>query len=165
MRPERFVLRWRDRAVEVEVLEESSQVRVRAAGREFLVSIRPVGPNVYATAADGRRWLVHFASEGDRHFLHLDGETHTFAREVSIRGPEPEPSGQDVRAPMPGVVTRILVQTGQVVERGEPLYVLEAMKMESVMRAPGRARVVAIRVEPGTQVAGGAAVVELERLP
>ncbi|MCS7172483.1 MAG: hypothetical protein N0A24_03600 [Armatimonadetes bacterium] len=52
-----------------------------------------------------------------------------------------------------------------MVEHGEPLYVLEAMKMETVMRAPVRARVVAIRVEPGSQVAGGAAVVELELLP
>ncbi|MCS7172484.1 MAG: hypothetical protein N0A24_03605 [Armatimonadetes bacterium] len=112
MRQERFVLRWRERVVEVEVLEESPTIRVFADGREFSFRIRPVGPNAYAVVAGERRWLVHFASEGDRHNLHLDGETHTFVHEVSVRSPEPESFRPNLGAPMPGVVTRILVQAG-----------------------------------------------------
>lgn len=66
---------------------------------------------------------------------------------------------------MPGVVTRILVREGQAVPAGEPLFVLEAMKMETVIRAAVSSRVARIRVEPGTQVDGGAVVVEVEDLP
>jgi 3-methylcrotonyl-CoA carboxylase alpha subunit len=62
---------------------------------------------------------------------------------------------------MPGVVTRVLVQPGQMVGEGDPLCVVEAMKMEHLVRAVRPGRVIRI-TEPGTQIEGGAIVVEVE---
>ncbi|MDR7416230.1 MAG: biotin/lipoyl-containing protein [Armatimonadota bacterium] len=165
MTRQRLVLRWRHRLVEAEVVEASSSWRVRLGDRTISVSIRPLGPHVYAITVDGRRGIAHFAAEADAYHLHLDGNTYTISRGGLGAGGPGGPDPADVRAPMPGVVTRILVRTGQVVEAGEPLYVLEAMKMETVVRAPVRARVVEIRAERDSQVEGGATVVELEGLP
>ncbi|MCL6498971.1 MAG: hypothetical protein K6U07_02935 [Firmicutes bacterium] len=63
---------------------------------------------------------------------------------------------------MPGLLTRVLVEPGQVVAAGQPLYVVEAMKMETVVRAARPARVLRVLAREGEQVEGGAVVVELE---
>lgn len=66
-----------------------------------------------------------------------------------------------VRAPMPGLVVRLLAEPGQHVEAGQGLVVLEAMKMENELRAPSAGTVAALHVEPGAAVGKGALLVEL----
>jgi biotin carboxyl carrier protein len=56
---------------------------------------------------------------------------------------------------MPGTILRIAVAAGAQVERGQDLLVLEAMKMENVIRAPRAGRVAALCVQAGQQVAHG----------
>jgi len=62
-------------------------------------------------------------------------------------------------APMPGRVVRVLVAAGDAVAAGAGLVVLEAMKMEQTVRAPGEGVVDAVLVEVGQQVEAGAALV------
>lgn len=59
---------------------------------------------------------------------------------------------QEVRAPMPGLVLEIQVEEGRSVETGDPLLVLEAMKMENELRAPVSGIVETIHVENGDAV-------------
>jgi 3-methylcrotonyl-CoA carboxylase alpha subunit len=65
-------------------------------------------------------------------------------------------------APMPGKVVAVMVEAGAVVERGQALAVLEAMKMEHVIVAPFAGRVTAIHHPVGSQVQEGAALLALE---
>jgi biotin carboxyl carrier protein len=51
-----------------------------------------------------------------------------------------------LKAPMPGLVVRILVEEGQSIKAGEPLLVLEAMKMENVFKAPADVVIKQIKV-------------------
>ncbi len=67
-----------------------------------------------------------------------------------------------VVAPMPGTVIRVHARAGDHVGAGDPLVVLEAMKMETPLRSPYDATVLAVHVEEGARVAGGALLVELE---
>jgi propionyl-CoA carboxylase alpha chain len=67
-----------------------------------------------------------------------------------------------LRAPMPGLVQRVLVEVGQVVEAGSPLVVLEAMKMEHTVNSPRRGLVVQLPVTAGDQVAAGAVLAVIE---
>ena len=70
--------------------------------------------------------------------------------------------GVRVRAQMPGKIVRILVQPGAEVERGQPLLVMEAMKMENEIRASQAGKVVAVKVSEGQAVETGADLMNLE---
>jgi acetyl/propionyl-CoA carboxylase alpha subunit len=67
-----------------------------------------------------------------------------------------------VKAPMPGVVVRVLAAEGDRVEPRQPLVLLEAMKMETPLVSPYAAVVRRVLVSEGDRVAGGAVLVELE---
>jgi propionyl-CoA carboxylase alpha chain len=64
--------------------------------------------------------------------------------------------------PMPGQIVRIDVKEGDVVEEGQPLAIVEAMKMENVLKAEKRARVAKIRVKAGTVLAVDEVILEFE---
>lgn len=59
---------------------------------------------------------------------------------------------KELKAPMPGLVLDIRVGEGQEVRKGDPLVLLEAMKMENVIKAPADARVSKIKVKKGQAV-------------
>lgn len=66
------------------------------------------------------------------------------------------------RSPVSGIVIRVAVQVGQSLQTGDVLLVLEAMKMETNITAPGPGKVAAIPVKEGESVQSGQVVVELE---
>ncbi len=70
--------------------------------------------------------------------------------------------GARVRAQMPGKIVRVLIQKGQSVEKGQPLLVMEAMKMENEIRAPQAGTVVKLGVSVGQAVESGADLIGLE---
>jgi propionyl-CoA carboxylase alpha chain len=66
-----------------------------------------------------------------------------------------------VRCPMPGLVISVLVAEGQEVRAGTPLAVVEAMKMENILRAERDGVVAAVKVSPGDVLAVDAVILEL----
>jgi pyruvate carboxylase subunit B len=70
-------------------------------------------------------------------------------------------AGGPLRAPMPGLVTKVLVEPGVMVTAGQGLLVLEAMKMENELKAPAAGVVLAVRVSAGQAVEKGLPLVEL----
>lgn len=82
-----------------------------------------------------------------------DQETH------SVR---PASGDGRVKAPIPGLIARLNVDVGQAVESGQPLLVLEAMKMENEIRAPKSGVVRQVAVKPGQTVTLGELLLEVE---
>lgn len=70
----------------------------------------------------------------------------------------------NIVAPMPGKVTKILVQHQQKIEKGSPVLVMEAMKMEYTLKAEIAAPVKKINVTVGAQVSLGQVLVEFEEV-
>ena len=67
-----------------------------------------------------------------------------------------------VRAPLPGKIIDLRVKAGDTVSKGQPLLVLEAMKMEHTLAAPADGTVKTVRYAVGEQVPEGAELVEFE---
>lgn len=68
----------------------------------------------------------------------------------------------EVKAPMPGLVLKVTVEVGQEVKKGDSLLVLEAMKMENVIKSPGDAVVKDIKVQAQDKVEKNFVLIEFE---
>ena len=88
----------------------------------------------------------------------------------SVAGAPPAPVTNDAavdeakvcRSPVSGIIVRLIAQSGQHLQVGDPLMVLEAMKMETNITAPIAGRIAALRVAQGDNVQSGQIVVEFE---
>ncbi len=69
---------------------------------------------------------------------------------------------EPVKAPMPGMILKVLVTPGQQVNKGDALVILEAMKMENILKATASATVRAVRVGERTAVEKGTVLIEME---
>jgi biotin carboxyl carrier protein len=69
---------------------------------------------------------------------------------------------KDIKAPMPGMVLNILVQAGDTVEKDTPILILEAMKMENVIKSPTQAVVKKVHAVKGVAVEKNAVLIEFE---
>jgi biotin carboxyl carrier protein len=67
----------------------------------------------------------------------------------------------DIKAPMPGLVVKVLIEKGMQVNEGDSLLILEAMKMENVIKAAGTATVTSVNIKPGQKVEKGELLIGL----
>lgn len=108
---------------------------------------------------DGRTVIVPFVINGTEVSFAYEGETYT----IDAGGPRRKAKHRDhsMSAPMPGVVTKILVKPDQEVTKGTPLIILEAMKMEHQIIATHDGTVKAIHCREGELVQPGSDLIEL----
>lgn len=93
----------------------------------------------------------------------IDGQGHRVQRvERGSGGTGDQGAAESGISPMTGQLVEVKVAAGDTVEDGTPLFVVEAMKMEYVVRAPFDGRVEAVNAEAGSQVSMGQQIVTLE---
>jgi acetyl/propionyl-CoA carboxylase alpha subunit/acetyl-CoA carboxylase carboxyltransferase component len=105
-------------------------------------------------AVNGTRYRLLTATHGPVLLAEVDGVAHRVSRD----------EGGVVRSPAPALVVATPLAPGAEVEAGAPVLVLESMKMETVLRAPFRARLKECLVSVGSQVQTGAPLLRLEPL-
>ena len=127
------------------------------------------GPLVFAAQADGielqfagqrTRAAVYAQGEVDHVFTPL-GATQITAIDLLAHAGEVAAEGGRLTAPMPGKVVSFAVKAGDAVTKGQPLAVMEAMKMEHTIAAPADGVVQELLYAPGDQVAEGAELLKL----
>ena len=157
---------WRDgervREVELSPLGPG-RWRVRVDEAEFELAAEPMGDGKLRLVSDGRTTVAEVTPAGSRRFVRLGTLDFILEREASGRRRSAGGgAGGGLEAPMPGVITKVMVVVGDEVSKGQPLVALEAMKMEHQVRAPRAGRVKSVSASPGTMVQAGAVLVELE---
>ena len=141
---------------------DTGLVRVSVNGMECEVSIQPSSDGATLLTIGLRRIVVRAARSRSALAIAIGPSSFTFAeveaRLSSRRGGSATP---EMTAPMPGKVLKILVSEGDTVAAGDPLIVLEAMKMETTLYAEGAAVIRKIGVSAGQMVDHGAVLLEL----
>jgi propionyl-CoA carboxylase alpha chain len=117
------------------------RVDLEIDGTRRVYQVHSVGADVYVDASDGSSALSEIPRFGDPTKL--------------------TPAGS-LLAPMPGLVLRVLAEPGAVVTAGQPLLVLEAMKMEQTVSAPADGVLAELRAKAGEQVSTGQVLAVLE---
>jgi propionyl-CoA carboxylase alpha chain len=163
---------------------------VRLAGREHRIRIDPFeggvlaiidgtapvevigswqpGQSHFRGTVDGRRRVVQIARKGSQWLLATRGARHRIAVLPAHVAPlaahmiekVPPDLSQYLLCPMPGLLTALHVGVGDRVEAGQPLAVVEAMKMENVLRAQRAGVVAKVAAQPGESLAVHAVILE-----
>jgi 3-methylcrotonyl-CoA carboxylase alpha subunit len=153
-----IVRRRRDGVLELELPGGTAEANVRRS-EEGRLAIR-LGNDTFTAAvvrrqtADGTDYTA-FADGGSQRLRLVDP--------LDVTQYEAVAAGEgSVRSPLPGKIIDLKVKAGDTVSRGQPLLVLEAMKMEHTLAAPADGTVKSVRYGVGEQVPEGAELVEFE---
>ena len=157
-----------DHEVDVETTREGFEVTVRGQRRQVDLICLDSSLASMRFLEDNRSWEVLFQRQQNGRFRIAIGErpfdvevlSPVEATELTHAGRGGGPSR--VEAPIPGRVVAVKVGSGDEVEAGQALVVLEAMKMENELSSGQSGRVARVCVEPGMTVEAGTILVELE---
>jgi biotin carboxyl carrier protein len=163
----KYLVTIEGREIPVEV--DGREVRVEGRLVEAHLSPVPGTPLRHLLLSGGSLTLAMGRSEPGRwevqfHGARLQAEVvDERTRHIwSLTGGPARPEAMDLKAPMPGLVVRVLAEPGQLVEAGQGLIVLEAMKMENELKARAGGRIRAVRAAPGHAVEKGQVLVEFD---
>jgi 3-methylcrotonyl-CoA carboxylase alpha subunit len=133
-------------------------------GKSTVGRAAPNADGTMAATLGERRFAATVVASGERRHVFASGGAHalTHVDLLGVTGAEHDEEGAGLLAPMPGKVIALLAKPGTAVDKGAPLLVLEAMKMEHTISAPRAGTVKAFRYAAGDQVAEGAALVDFE---
>jgi len=148
--------------IEIDPRQHGSERTVRVDGVERRVSLVPTRPEVAAwILVDGRSHEV--GVDADLTLLRDAAGLHRIeVRDLGAPVGRPTSGDGRVKAPIPGLVARVLVGPGAHVTAGQPLLILEAMKMENPIGSPRAGTVREVRVKAGQRVALGELLVEVQ---
>ncbi|MCB4360115.1 acetyl/propionyl/methylcrotonyl-CoA carboxylase subunit alpha [Quatrionicoccus australiensis] len=149
--------------VDAHVRYQDDHWRITLHGETTQARGKKLDGDRFAVELDDRRLIASVVGVDGKRAVFLNGSTYSLLRDDPLHRVDAGDShGGGLTAPMPGKVVALLAQVGQKVEKGTPLLILEAMKMEHTITAPATGTVKAFCYAAGEQVSDGAALVEFE---
>jgi 3-methylcrotonyl-CoA carboxylase alpha subunit len=147
---------------EVTVRESRDGLLVVLDGETSTLGVEQIAAGSFVVRSGDALETFHCVRAGDTIHLWWRGETFVLDQEVETSQASRRHRQGGLEAPMPGKVIAVEVEVGDTVGRGDPILVVEAMKMENVVRAPRDGTVSGMNVAVGDTVAPGRILVELE---
>jgi len=148
--------------VEYRVLGATVQASVNGTPAGETVRIREAAPDRVDLEIDGTRRVYRVHQEGPVTYVDASDGSSALTEVPRLGDQEKQAATGSLLAPMPGLVRRVLVEVGTMVTAGQPLLVLEAMKMEQTVAAPAAGVVAELRAKAGEQVAAGQVLAVVE---
>jgi biotin carboxyl carrier protein len=151
----------------ISIEHQGEGFRATLEGKTVDLEILDIQPGKVSIRVDGRPATLHWANDGSRKWISLDGCTYLIEKPSGRAGqPGREIASTGIqRSPMPAQVRSIEVIEGDRVKQGQTLVLLEAMKMEIRIKAPHPGQVARILVDAGQTVDKDQELVELSEIP
>jgi len=149
------------RAVELTRAGSGGRWRCVIDGREIEADAVEINPGVFSILIGGGAFEARVEPFAGKLRVHVDGKEYLAVIQDPRRwrrgdGVAAESQGrQQVIAPMPGKIVRVLVKSGEEVEAGQGIVVVEAMKMQNAVRSPKSGTVERVLVAEGQAVNAG----------
>ena len=134
-------------------------INVSIAGKTYIVKIEDLGARPVKAEVDGETFEVWPEEAAAAPALSAPAAPAAAAKPVQAPA---APGGRDVNSPLPGVIIEINAKAGAEVKSGDPLLVLEAMKMKNTIRANREGRIKKIHAAISDQVQHSAVLMEFE---
>ena len=140
-------------------------LKVKVGARWYTVEVDDLATSPIHVLVDGEQVEVEF--DAAPRSADLPGVTESSSETTDSAAPTPQAASaastvsHTIRAPMPGVIVSVGHGIGDHIAVGDEACILEAMKMQQSVRSDGAGNVVRILVQPGQQVRGGEALIEL----
>jgi biotin carboxyl carrier protein len=158
-------LRRGRRVHEVQISEGDAGDRLKIDGRPFAADIVRTADGYYSVLCDGSSFEVAVLPDAGGWRVETGGRVYRVRPDSGAAGAAAAGgASREVRSTLPGKIVQIQVEAGDEVKRGDPLVIIEAMKMENELRAPFDARVERLVVSPGQAVESGALLMVLAPL-
>jgi len=165
----RFLASIDARCIRIEEVNLTSG-RATVDGQPVQFDFRPLRPGIYSLILDHRVYTVRM-TPGQQGTSVAVGSWETFVRVEDERSAllrklakaEDQRGPLEIRAPMPGLLVKVLVTSGQMVKKGERLLVIEAMKMENEVRSPADGEILAVLAREREVLEKDARLIQLNR--
>jgi 3-methylcrotonyl-CoA carboxylase alpha subunit len=148
--------------IELPVTYQRDGYVFECGGATLVVQGRLDAQGKLSAIIDGRKHSGFYLADGQFADLIVGGNRHRIALPDPMHDATDNAAAGGLAAPMPGLVRSILVDVGERVERGQALVVMEAMKMEHTIRAPGDGVVQTLNCMVGAMTEAGVILVEFE---
>jgi len=148
-------------------LEEKTESNILVSfGKEkYHVSVEFLSPDEILLNIDGKIYDIIINSSSLYYSVCVNGKFFKIERKSALRileGKVEKPKKQDIRTSMPGRVVKVFVEEGSKVKEGQPILVLEAMKMQNEIKSPQSGIVIKINPKSGDSVETGSLLFSVE---
>jgi 3-methylcrotonyl-CoA carboxylase alpha subunit len=157
-----FVFVEGESAHPVRVHFSGSGLRLAVHGRDHAFAGEPLEGGALSIRLDERVFRARALRDGNDWHIFAGGDYRRLTLRHGLPGQDDEGRSGSLAAPMPGRIVQIMSRAGETVKKGQPLLILEAMKMEHTITAPADGVVKEIHFAAGEQVLEGAELVTLE---
>ncbi len=155
---------------EIQVEMEEEEIDVKIGRQSFKVEVSAIDARRLLVIVNHQPHLVEvlqsdspvvYRVNGREYQLEILTEQERLSREM-FGDSESEHAASEIRAPMPGLVLKILVKPGDRVTEGQPLLIMEAMKMENEIRSTVAGMIKQVKVNPQQPVEKDEVLIVLE---
>jgi biotin carboxyl carrier protein len=165
----KFVGVFRGEAISLEIVKQNGTYEIELPERSFTVdAVRP-NPQSLSLLVESKSYEIGLEKKGDHYSVYFFSDTIELdlyearkfkATEVTKRAVTTGP--QKLSAPMPGKIVKVMIALQQTVQEGQPLLIMEAMKMQNELKAPKSGSVKRIEIREGDTVSSQQTLLVIE---